>query len=190
MSQIVSIRVLVGDAVKHTPGDQYSLSRKAEVELTSSVESGQEAESVLNWVISLAEKKVVEILSGPRHATDATAFSDAKVAPALAPSTPAPPVAGSAGAAKAGKKRGRPPGKAKKAAEPATDPDTAPEPPTEITDQDLTDACQALNLRIKDGARIRKITASYVSYDDRPATCRDIPNEKRQAFLDELTAIK
>ncbi len=56
--------------------------------------------------------------------------------------------------------------------------------------KDLTDAATRKAGELKDPPRVRKVASEYVDYDDRVAKVRDIPQAKRQAYLDVLAALK
>ena len=198
MSQISFVRVVVGDAKKYIPGDQYSTSRKGEVELHSTIDADEDPQKILDHVRLTAQSEVNKILLGVSPAKSAT---DVKLV-----GSPSPPVAGAASVAASepqARKRGRKPGSKNKnkaptsaasvTEEPASsEPEVAPETEAtpEITDKDLTDAATRKAGELKDPPRVRKVASEYVDYDDRVAKVRDIPQAKRQAYLDVLAALK
>lgn len=66
------------------------------------------------------------------------------------------------------------------------------EAPTEITDGDLNSATQKKNTEIGDPVAIKKLIAQYrINPDPKvPFQLREIPQEKRQDYLDKLAALK
>ena len=50
----------------------------------------------------------------------------------------------------------------------------------------MTGTATRVNAKIKDPAKIKAITAKYVAF---PRGCKDIPQEQRKAWIDELEAL-
>jgi hypothetical protein len=229
MSQITFVRIVIGDAIKKTPGDQYSNSRKAEVELHSTVEEGDNADAVLDNVRLAAQIKVEEILSGassPRKTAGDTPSSPPPSSSSASEKSPAEITEETPKKAATKSRKGRPPGaknkktvaKAKaKAADAAAIVDVPAEfvggkpelpevddgqdmglddilgievPVAEISDADLGAETMKKNESLDDPKRIRELIGTFVDYDDRVPKVRDIPQAKRQAFLDALAELK
>ena len=64
------------------------------------------------------------------------------------------------------------------------------EGPTEISDADLNSAVQKKNTEISDPAAIKKLIAEYKTDPTKAFQLREIPQDKRQEFLDKLAGLK
>lgn len=213
--QITGGRVSFSRTVK--PADYES--KAATVELTFLVEEGEDHDPVLQAIGSIVQAKALELVglkpagNGSAGAPRATkpagktkADLEAEAAAALggnptsgkAAKTPPKAAAPKTGAAiSTGEPRGEADGSAHdaasvedvtSAADPAAigDDDLMSAAPAEITDADLTSRITQHNAKIKNPVAIRQLIGKYVKA---PGQARDIPQDKRAAFLAELEKV-
>lgn len=203
MAQITGGKVLFGRTVK--TGDYEN--KRVDVELAFSVGDNEDYKAILDLAAAQAHAKAHEML-GLREKPLATPAPAPVEQPKPAEAKPqSGPVVETAGPkeADAKKRAKKPPVVADPAAvdvvaeqpkpaepEPANDPAAVVEEewagaPAEITDADLMAAITKKNGEIKQPQAIRNLIGKYVPA---PKPAREIPQDKRQAFLAELGALK
>lgn len=181
---------------------QYE-TKKAEVEIQFTLAEGEKLENQLDIAAKFAQDKALEMVGLQKPAVTTAAPKAAVPTKAQGETTPAEKTGKEAAAEKLNaadtKKAKAPPktGAAISTGEERKDPDNNDisdllgETPAEvktITDKDLSAACNAQNGKMKEGApSIRKLIEKFAG--PLPKQVRDIPQEKRQAFLDELKAL-
>lgn len=175
-------------------------SKRADVELSFNIANGEDADAAIKQVSAMCLAHVYTILKTSEMAT-------AKLDTAVAEAKPAKEKE----AAKAPKIPATPKPKATPAADPAAmdEVETAPaetkaagsvddglddlmgsEPAArEVTDKELTDATQKCQAANKNAPAIRKLL-SDLGVKSPPGRIIDLPQEKRQQYLDGLTGVK
>lgn len=205
---ITSGTVTVEDAAKK-PGEgdpQYWLSKNVRVELSFEVFQEEDGAKVLDVVSRVAQLKVAEMLGMTTVVAASSATEDKPAATrtrrtkeqiaadkAAEDAKASPPA--DVGAVEPGDEWGDDSGEAKAdkpADEPTEDWASDDAPAAEITDADLNSATQKRNTELGDnGVSIRKLIQSFKA-DPNDATMfqlRQIPQEKRQGYLDKLAAL-
>jgi len=208
-SQITGGEVGFGRTVK--TGDFEN--KRVDVKLSFTVGDGEDYSTILALAAQQAHAKCHEMLGLrekplPAPANQPAPGANGKVAP-----TTTGPIVETAGPAEAANKaRAKRPPKIEQPDPAAVDvaaeqpPAKTPEPPkaaepdpaavveeewagaaSEITDADLMGAITKKNGEIKNPVLIRNLIGKYVPA---PKPAREIPQDKRQAFLNELTALK
>lgn len=186
MGQITGGSVTYGRTAKVA---EYE-SKRADVTLAFSVGDGEDHEVMLAKAALLAHAKCHEMLGqkapaatndpAPRKTkTDKDKLVEEKIR-----STSAPPATALAASDPAAIEP--PKAEAEKSAGPATVEDWAGEA-GEVTDETLMNAITKKNAAIKNPPAIRALIGKYVAP---PKQAREIPQEKRAAFLAELDALK
>lgn len=203
------------DGVKTTTGDQFSPTRKVSVELNFAVpeDPGIDADSVVQEVLDKAQS-FVQIKLGLKVATVAaktvvvqtTTPTPAVEGPKKRGPKPKPVVVqvplteGDKSLLRAAGEDWDTGNSAASVAVPTTvasDPiasgveedwDAAPEV-VEITDKTLNDKVQVKNGTLKNPLKIRQLIGSFMADSTRAPVLREIPQEKRQEFLDRLEAL-
>ena len=194
--------VTYGRTVK--PADYES--KKVEVTLSFGLDEGEDADVMAALVIEKARRLAEDVIAGRKPATPVTKTAleniNAQKATAAASLNAADKAATKV---KPPKASGTKP--AEKPAEPVTPPaepakdewdtETAAEPAKTITDTDLHQACSrkvADLKKVHEGAApgmIRKLIGEYFKDEERVGKqLKDIPQEERQDFLDELEKLK
>jgi hypothetical protein len=205
---IQSGKVIYGRTVK--TGDYEN--KRIDIELAFTVDDGQDAEAVVGVVGQMAVKKAHELLGlkAPAVAPTTEQANGAKEAAAermnaAEGKAPKPPRAPKPAPAKPEPKPEalkdeleveQPKAEAPKPETPADDWETAgaAEPPKEITDKELSDAAiRKVTELQKDHqgaapAMIRKLIATFFT-EPAGKMLRDIPQARRQEFLDKLKAL-
>lgn len=214
MVQITNGRISYGQTVKTGEWEN----KKGEVELSFSVAEGTDADAAIKQVqtqcrahlhtmLGLAFSEQHAHLEGPGN----PAGSAAGTKPAAAPKAPKAPKAAAKNAADAsiiddltatGAAAGQAgegtaahaddAGQASAAGEENLDDllgGTITDAPKEITDKELNDATQACQARAKNGAAVRK-ALNDLGVKTPPGRIIDLPQDKRQAYLDKLKAIQ
>ncbi len=187
--------VSVEDGTKKS--EEFSPPRKVRVEFTFAVPEGGDGAAVAKEAGDAASAEVARLL-GLKPA----AAKKADKTPPVAPAAPAKPVLSDKNklAAEAGLPVDDGLGGANEPVKPAPalvednlDDLLGPEAPKPITDAELTDAAQKKNKAQKDKdpkwspVKIRELCVKYAGADKH---FRDIPADKRAAFLKELDALK
>ena len=192
--------VTYGRTVK--PADYES--KKVEVTLSFGLDEGEDADAMAALVIEKARRLAEDVIAGKKPAAPAvdTKAADAqKVAAAAnlnAADTKAAPVKPPKASTKKPTEKADPITPPAEPAKDEWDTDTAPaEPAKTITDTDLHQACSrkvADLKKVHEGAApglIRKLIGEYFKDAERVGKqLKDIPQEERQDFLDELEKLK
>lgn len=176
--------------------EDYGVNKKADVSLTFSLDEGDDAQAALDHVGRLVMARVGAMLDGKAPAP----LNQSLTAPNTA--EPEKPVQ---------RKLRQSPAKIAAAVEKASNPnaseqvdiedvipaadaaavddfDLPVEPVKEITDVDLKDAAGRKNAQLKDPVKIRALIASF-GEPGKPFQMCEIPQPKRQEFLDKLKAL-
>lgn len=214
MSGVIGGLVAYEDGVKK--GEEYAPPKKVRVELKFDVEPGQDSQVVLNRVSHMAMAKCAEMLglktmTAPVAVKTTTAPAETAPAEAAAKpidddpmglNAPAPAAAEPAKrtrrtkaqieADELAKSQGQP---FHPVRDPAAVVDVAPaepaaseaSPSVDLTDRGLLSAVTDINNRIKKAPEITKIILKYCPTDGAAPSLKRIPEDKRQAFMAELT---
>lgn len=209
--------VLIEDGTKTAEkADQYDVSRRVRVELSFAVGEGQSAVAVLDHVAKIADMKVHEMLGRKRTAASDIALNTAvtsaagtveekpkatrtRVKPAEETKAPADELdltAGPKAAVSQADELGLDLNAGSGVSEGGQDDDDMSwmneEAPAakEITDGELGERAQHKHKELQDGKPIRALLDKYNPDKTKVCQLRDIPQAKRQAFLDELAALK
>lgn len=197
MSKLISGGLVsIEDGIKKA--EEYAPPRKVRVELRFEVPEGSdEGERFLDGVAALASAKVAELLgvatapaSAPATDTDAAKrayaekLSGGTPTPAAKPVKPPKPKA--AVAVKPAEKSE--PVAAEETIDDFLD-DPKPEPAVELTDKFLSDECTKVSKVIGGGTKIRALIETF-GPEGKKISLREIPQDKRQEFLDKLSQLK
>jgi hypothetical protein len=172
-------------------------SKRGDVELSFTIAEGADADEAIAAVEGMAIKHVFDILG---HQEDSARKAAPKAeAAGKAPKPPKATAAATTKAADASDVEEPPAPKfiekevaAKAAAAPAEenlDDLLCMEPTKEITDKELTDATQKCQAAVKNAPAIRKLVAD-MGVKMPPGRIIDIPQDKRQEYLDKLKEVK
>jgi hypothetical protein len=187
MTQICGGKISFTDGVKSPV--EYAPPKKAEVEITFSVDAGEDHSAVLDQVMSLVRLKVSELLDQTPSIIKAPSKPPApKVEPKQEHAKSDKIIA-----AEAALVEGKRPEDTRVADLSAADADDARDmdanldleaAPKEYTDTDLNKACGEAVKRLGGNLPVRKLVGEYAP------RISAIPQEKRGAFLKELAALK
>lgn len=191
--------VAIEDGAKHDPADQYSLSRKARVELKFDVAEGSDPKEVLAIVADMAGDRLNAILGRSVASTVRTVdVSEGNVEPAKRTRrTKAEIEAEKAVLAAENPTTAGPTGQP--APEPATSPPveddwSTPVPPAatakEVTDAELSAATTKKNGELNSPPLIRGLIATFNPDPTRAFTLAEIPQARRGEYLEKLAALK